>query len=168
MQRYVLCLGSNLGSRLHNIFKALAFLTRYMKVLRVSGVYLTEPVGPPQGWFLNVSVLVLFDGNPPELLDLCKKAEVALGRVQRYRWGPREIDVDIIWWEGSVYESDVLVLPHVRWHERRFVVRTLKDLGFERVNGFCLEELERTLRGQVVIPVASAKVFLEFFLDSLK
>ena len=97
----------------------------------VSPVYETEPVGGPegQGAFLNVVVEVDSDLEPGELLDLCHGLEEDAGRVRREQWGPRILDVDILWIEGlTVAEAD-LVVPHPRMWERRFVMAPLADVA---------------------------------------
>ncbi|BAT72568.1 2-amino-4-hydroxy-6-hydroxymethyldihydropteridine diphosphokinase [Thermosulfidibacter takaii ABI70S6] len=165
MARFVLGFGSNLGSRIFNIFRALQIFSKTMFIKKLSGVYLTEPVGPPQGWFVNVSALVDFEGDPPTLLRLCKRVEALVGRETTYRWGPRILDVDIIWWEGGPFEREDLIIPHPQWANRRFVLVTLTDLGILEIGGLGVKEALSKVLKQRVIPIRSAKVVLEDFLN---
>ncbi|MHB8992389.1 MAG: 2-amino-4-hydroxy-6-hydroxymethyldihydropteridine diphosphokinase, partial [Chloroflexota bacterium] len=98
-----LALGSNVGDRLANLRQAVDLLssTTGLSVLRAAGVYETEPVGVrDQPWFLNTVVELSTGLSPQELLAAVKGVERSVGRTPTYRWGPREIDVDILLYEG--------------------------------------------------------------------
>lgn len=126
--RALLGLGSNLGDRQHHLRAAVDSL---QGVVSVSPVYETEPVGGPGGQpaYLNVVVELDTDLTPRQLLGVCHRLEAAAGRVRDVRWGPRTLDVDILWHElGPVDEPD-LVVPHPRMHERRFVMVPLADVA---------------------------------------
>lgn len=130
--RALLGLGSNLGDRLGYLREAVSSLD---DVRVVSGVYETEPVGGPggQGPYLNIVVDLDTDLSPRELLGVCHRLEAAADRVRDEHWGPRTLDVDILWLEsGSVDETDLQV-PHPRMWERRFVVAPLLDVAPELV-----------------------------------
>ncbi len=104
-------------------------------VVAVSPVYETDPVGgPEQGRFLNVVVEVVTDMEPSALLGLCHRIEAGAERVREQRWGPRTLDVDIIWMDGVEMDTERLTIPHPRWRERRFVLAPLRDLAPELVN----------------------------------
>jgi 2-amino-4-hydroxy-6-hydroxymethyldihydropteridine diphosphokinase len=123
-------LGSNVGDRARNLAEALRLLTAGgAAVLRESAVRETEPFGvtdqPP---FLNQVVEVDWSGGPRELLAATRAVEAAVGRRPTYRWGPREIDVDILLFgDESVNEPD-LVVPHPGLREREFVLAPLREL----------------------------------------
>ncbi len=151
MASYVLCLGSNVGGRLRNMLAAARIIGESFKVKGVSYVYLTEPLGPPQPWFLNACVEVESELDPFQMLEFSKRLEKAVGRIHRFNKGPREIDVDIIWSSSGEVKTDVLVVPHPFWSRRRFVVRCLIDLGFERLDGVELRTLERKLSSQALV-----------------
>jgi 2-amino-4-hydroxy-6-hydroxymethyldihydropteridine diphosphokinase len=130
--RAVVGLGSNVGDRLAALQAAAQRLAKIAHVERASHVYETAPVGgPPQAAFLNAAVLVRYEGEPVDLLDALQAIETILGRARRtddVRWGPRTIDLDILWIEGLAMESDRLVVPHPRLAERAFALRPLVDV----------------------------------------
>jgi len=98
-------------------------------VLRASSVQETEPFGvkeqPP---FLNQVLEVDFEGTPRELLDAAKAVEAAVGRTETYRWGPREIDVDILLFDELTVAEEGLSIPHPGLAEREFVLAPLREL----------------------------------------
>jgi 2-amino-4-hydroxy-6-hydroxymethyldihydropteridine diphosphokinase len=134
MTRAFLSLGSNLGDRRKQLAEAVGSLGSSVRA--VSPVYETDPVGgPDQGRFLNLVVELDSDLAPRELLAVCHRLESAAGRVRQERWGPRSLDVDIIWVEGVTVDDPDLQIPHPRMHERRFVLAPLADLAPELVPG---------------------------------
>ncbi len=168
MERYVLSFGSNVGSRMLNIIRAVnILLSRDFKVVGLSNVYLTEPVGPDQPYFLNVCAFFECYVSPREMLDICKWTEKEVGRRERFRWGPREIDVDIIWWSGGRYFDDSLEVPHRHWRQRRFVVQCLVDLGFKGIEGSSCEKLLNRLNHQWIKPCHCATYHLHCFCEKL-
>jgi 2-amino-4-hydroxy-6-hydroxymethyldihydropteridine diphosphokinase len=128
--RAFLGLGSNLGDRVRYLRDAVATL-REVGLVAVSPVYETEPVGGPSGQdsFLNLVVELRTDRSPNELLGVCHRLETAAGRVRDERWGPRTLDVDVLWIDGVTVDEPDLVVPHPRMWERRFVVAPLHDLA---------------------------------------
>ncbi len=114
----VLALGSNLGDRLAALLSAVEILRPF----KVSSVWETTPVGGvEQGDFLNA--VVLADLPAAQAWALAQSAERAAGRTREFRWGPRTLDVDLVWAEGWDGELDPeLDLPHPRAHERAFVL----------------------------------------------
>lgn len=127
MGRAFLGLGSNLGDRVAHLRRAVEALP---DVVGVSPVYETDPVGgPEQGPFLNLVVELDTDRTPHELLDLCRLCEEAAARERVVRWGPRTLDVDVLWVDGATVHEPDLEVPHPRLWERRFVVAPLADLA---------------------------------------
>lgn len=127
MTRAFLGLGSNLGDRRAHLRAAVASLS---DVVAVSDVYETDPVGgPEQGRFLNLVVELDTDLDPHALLGVCHRIESAAGRVRDVRWGPRTLDVDILWIEGVTVDTPDLQVPHPRMNERRFVLEPLAELA---------------------------------------
>lgn len=121
-------LGSNLGDR--RAFLADAVRSLGAEVTAVSPVYETDPVGgPDQGGFLNLVVELATARSPRELLGICHRLESAAERVRVERWGPRTLDVDIVWIDGVTVDEADLQVPHPRWLERRFVLVPLADLA---------------------------------------
>ncbi len=131
--RSFLSLGSNLGDRRAHLSQAVDSLP---DVVAVSPVYETEPVGGPggQGPYLNVVVEMHTTIAPRALLAICHRIEASSGRVRAERWGPRTLDVDIIWMDGIEVDDESLTIPHPRWRERRFVLAPLRDLAPELVD----------------------------------
>lgn len=127
----VLGLGSNLGDREGHLRRAIEGLRRAVRVLRVSAVRETEPVGgPPQGRYLNAAVLVEFDGGPRDLLALAQRLEAEAGRSRGPRFGPRTLDVDLLLLEGgAVVDEPDLVVPHPRLAGRRFALEPLAEVA---------------------------------------
>lgn len=115
-------------------------------VVAVSNVYETAPVGGVvQDDFLNLVVELDCDLAPMELLRLCHRIESSANRTRDVRWGPRTVDLDIIWMDGVEMNDEALTIPHPRWRERRFVLAPLAELAPEMVSE---DDLSRT-DGQV-------------------
>jgi 2-amino-4-hydroxy-6-hydroxymethyldihydropteridine diphosphokinase len=100
-------------------------------VVAVSDVYETEPVGGSEGQppYLNVVVEVRTDLSARGLLDVAARLEAAARRVRAERWGPRTLDVDVLWVEGEDVDEPDLTVPHPRMWERRFVLAPLAELA---------------------------------------
>jgi 2-amino-4-hydroxy-6-hydroxymethyldihydropteridine diphosphokinase len=118
-------IGSNLGDKEENCAKALSLLEQKgIKIVRPSSVIETEPWGVrEQQKFLNMAVEVTTDLLPDQLLRKLKEVEAELGRAETTRWGPRVIDLDILFYDDMVYSSPELEIPHPHMHEREFVLR---------------------------------------------
>jgi 2-amino-4-hydroxy-6-hydroxymethyldihydropteridine diphosphokinase len=126
--RAFLGLGSNLGDRVSHLRGAIAALD---DVRAVSPVYETDPVGGPddQGAYLNLVVELDTALDARGLLELCRALETAAGRVREVRWGPRTLDVDVLWVDGEIVDEPDLQVPHPRMWDRRFVLAPLADLA---------------------------------------
>ena len=126
-------LGSNLGDRRRNLEAALDALRAHpqIAVTAVSSFLETDPVGGPpgQGKFLNAAAKIETDLSPEALLEELKRVERALGRKPGPRWGPREIDLDILLYGDTILETGTLVIPHPRMRERRFVLEPLAEIA---------------------------------------
>lgn len=130
--RAFLGLGSNLGDRWAYLSDAVDSLA---DVVAVSSVYETDPVGGPadQGPYLNLVVELDTSLTARQLLGVGQRLQAAAERVQGERWGPRTLDVDVLWMDGvNVHEPD-LEVPHPRMLERRFVLAPLAELAPELV-----------------------------------
>lgn len=124
MSRAAIGLGSNLGDRLGALQGAIDALGRTpgVRVIAVSGVYETDPVGgPEQEDFLNAVAVVDTEDGPGVLLAACQGVEAEWHRTREVRWGPRTLDVDILAFDDVVSDDPVLTLPHPRAAERAFV-----------------------------------------------
>jgi 2-amino-4-hydroxy-6-hydroxymethyldihydropteridine diphosphokinase len=127
--RVVIGLGSNLGNRLDHLRSAARAIDAIAPIAGASAVYETAPVGgPPQGDFLNAAVLVEWSRDLHGLLGELLRIERELGRERRERFGPRTIDLDVLWAEGEMVATDRLDVPHPRLHERAFALRPMLDL----------------------------------------
>lgn len=130
--RVLIGLGSNLGKPAQNLKQALRLLEeRLATELVLSPVYRSEPVGlKEQPWFLNQAVC--FDDDiqlgPMAILGVLKEIEIQMGRVPTVRFGPRLIDLDLLFYKNWVFESANLVIPHPRFTERSFALLPLLDL----------------------------------------
>jgi 2-amino-4-hydroxy-6-hydroxymethyldihydropteridine diphosphokinase len=133
MTRAFLGLGSNLGDRRRHLRDAVAAIP---DVVAVSRVYETAPVGgPDQGAYLNIVVRLETDASPRELLEICREREAAAQRVRTVRWGPRTLDVDVLWVDGKSVDEPDLVVPHPRMFERAFVLMPLRDVAPDLIPG---------------------------------
>lgn len=128
MTRAFLGLGSNLGDRVAYLRRAVQDLP---DLVAVSPVYDTGPIGGPgeQRTYLNLVVELDTASTPRELLELCRTLETEAKRVRTTRWGPRTLDVDVLWVDGQTVSDDDLEIPHPRMWERRFVLAPLADLA---------------------------------------
>lgn len=122
-------IGANLGPVRENFTRALRSIEKHARVVAVSSLYESDPVGPQdQPKFTNAVVKVETELSPFELLDHLKTIEKEIGRKKTKRWGPRVMDLDIIFYGDLVISTDSLVVPHPRAHERRFVLEPLLEI----------------------------------------
>ncbi len=126
-----LALGSNLGNREANLRFALDRLPRYGVLEAVSGLYRSMPWGvDAQPDFLNAVVGLRTGLRPPSLLRAAKLVERECGRRPGGpRWGPRVLDIDLLWWDGETVETADLTVPHPRAAERPFVLLPWAELA---------------------------------------
>lgn len=126
----VVGLGSNLGSRIATLRAALDLIeaAEDVRVVGLSPFYETEPVGPTQPRFVNAAARVHTPLPLEALLDRTLAVERALGRERRERWGPRLVDLDILWSDGEEVDHDRLTVPHPRLRERAFALAPLLDV----------------------------------------
>ena len=128
MTRAYFSLGSNLGRRGEYLALGVAIMSAG-DPHRSSRVYRSEPVGPvPQDDFWNLVLEVETSATPYELLGRVRQAESAALRIRTEHWGPRTLDVDIIWIDGVRSEEKELTLPHPRLYERNFVLVPWREL----------------------------------------
>lgn len=140
--RAVIALGSNLGNRELNIDSAIAELAKIIEITHLSTNHETDPVGgPEQPKYLNAILIAETQLDPHELLISMLEIENKLGRKRDIHWGPRTIDLDLIIVGDEVVVSDVLVLPHPRAHERKFVLEPWLEIDpTAQIPGFGLVE----------------------------
>ena len=130
MQTIYLGLGTNLGDRIANLHAAIAGLAVGMSVTAVSPIYQTPPWGvTEQPDFLNLCLAAETTLQPIDLLDFVKNLEVEIGREASKRWGPRLIDIDILFYSHQIIETENLTIPHASMTARAFVLRPLADIA---------------------------------------
>jgi len=130
-----LALGTNLGDRSANLRSAMLALAPGVTVLAESPIYETPPWGvTDQPMFLNMVLRGETNLKPGALLKHLKRLETRLGRVAAIRWGPRLIDIDILFYDALVWQARGLTIPHPHLHERAFVLVPLADLAPELVH----------------------------------
>lgn len=129
MTDIVLALGANLGDRAANLQAAVDRLRdEGVTVTHVSSTWETAPVPADQPPFLNIVALAGTDLGPLDLLAAAKRIETALGRRPGRRWGPRPIDIDILFYGDEAIDLPELTIPHPRIAERSFVLAPLAEL----------------------------------------
>lgn len=123
-------LGSNLGNREENLIRAVGRIGALCPLLRYSSIYRTDPVGyTDQPEFLNMVIEVDAQRTDPlGLLGFVKSIEREMGRKNNRRWGPRNIDIDILYMTGITLDTYDLRIPHSRMFERRFVLVPLREI----------------------------------------
>ncbi len=131
MHTVYLALGSNVGDRAGNLARAVDLLARHMTIVRRAPVYETKPVGPTpdQGNFLNSVLEAMTDLLPRELLAVTQKTERELDRTPTHKWGPREIDIDILFYDQLAYTDATLQIPHPMLPVRDFVLVPLAEIA---------------------------------------
>lgn len=125
-------IGSNLGDRRGNIRLSIKKINslKGTKIIKLSRMIETNPVGGPkkQRKFLNAALKIKTSLTPFNLLKNLKKIEQDLGRTKTVRWGPRTIDLDILFYSGRAVNSKNLKIPHPRIFQRDFVIRPLLEI----------------------------------------
>lgn len=126
----VLLLGTNVGDKPNNLLKAIDGLTKlFGEPMELSSVYETPPWGNlDQDAFLNMALVYSTNIKPTIALESILNLELELGRVRHEKWGPRVIDIDIIFYGNMVFQSDLLEIPHPYMHERKFVLEPLAEI----------------------------------------
>ncbi|MBP2628600.1 MAG: 2-amino-4-hydroxy-6-hydroxymethyldihydropteridine pyrophosphokinase [Firmicutes bacterium] len=125
-------LGSNIGDRQKNIITAIRKLGKHKEIIikEISSLYETKPVGvTAQADFLNGAISISTTLAPRKLLEVCLNVECQMGRIRDQRWGPRNIDIDILVYDDHIIMDEALCIPHPRLHERRFVLIPLQEIA---------------------------------------
>jgi len=149
LSRICLSLGSNLGDRAANLRTAVRALSPWVQAMEVSPLYETAPWGysdqPP---YLNLALLGLTHLPPLRLLHTLKRIEMRIGRQATFRYGPRVIDLDIVFYAALCLDTPRLSIPHPRMHQRAFVLAPLCDVAPDWVHPR-LGRTVRSLRAEV-------------------
>lgn len=126
-----LSVGSNMGEKEDQISNGIAELSnkKGIKVEKVSKLLVTKPYGDvKQDDFVNAAIAIRTILTPQELLEVLHEIEQKANRERTLRWGPRTLDLDIIFYDKLIYEDDTLIIPHVDMENRSFVLEPLKEL----------------------------------------
>lgn len=153
-------IGSNLGDKVKNCLEAIerVSIKAEIELICRSSFYRTEPWGyEDQDWFVNVVIGIKTSLNPEGLLHHLKDVERQLQKKKEELWGPRNIDLDILFFNNEIHEKPGLILPHPLLHLRRFVLVPLAeicpDFVHPRLNLSVRELLKRSLDKKKVVPL---------------
>lgn len=131
----VVGLGANLGPARENLARTVEILrNRLDPGLRVAPLYRSAPIGPAQPDFLNSAVAISGERDLRQLLGQLQAIEKEFGRQRNVRWGPRTLDLDILWASYTTVVEEHLTVPHPRLYERAFALLPLLDLERERLS----------------------------------
>lgn len=149
-----LSLGSNIGNRENNLKLALKELSEILRIKKISSIYETEPLlYQKQDNFLNIVVEVSYFDEAESLLKNIKDIEKKMGRKATFRFGPRIIDIDIIFFNGKEINDENLTIPHKEWKNRLFVIAPLYEVLDRKI-----EESKFNISNQKVIRIGSIKI----------
>ncbi len=129
-------IGSNLGDKEGNCKTAIERLSeKGITIKKISTPYRTKPWGvEDQPDFVNMAVKAETNINPSELLPILKTIEKEMGRQDSLRWGPRLIDLDLLFYDDLIISYDDLVIPHPLLHKREFVLLPLMEIAADHVH----------------------------------
>ena len=152
MTKVYLGLGSNLGDSRASIEHALGLLEEKVRITRRSSFYESEPVDyKDQPWFLNMVAEGETDLSPEALLNFTQSVEKGMKRVKTIRFGPRNIDVDILLYDDLTVDTENLTIPHPRMKNRAFVMVPLKEIAPElRIGVQSVDEILEALSGEAI------------------
>ena len=141
-------IGSNLGNRIENCSNAIRKISDFASVSAISSIYETQPVGyEDQHDFINCAVKIETNLSPYDLLLSLQSIEDTSGRERIQKWGPRIIDLDILFYNDLVIDSDELTIPHPRAHLRRFVLEPLSEIAPDLIHPVLKVSISKLLEG---------------------
>lgn len=146
----ILSLGSNLNDRAKNLSDAITELSKISVITKKSRVYETLPWGKEdQANFFNQVIVAETKLEPQQLLEQILQIETKLGRVRQEKWGPRTIDIDILYYADLIIDEENLVIPHPHLHERAFVLDPLEEIYSDKIDprwNLTVKELNKRLK----------------------
>ena len=149
-----LSLGSNIGDKAYNLKTALNKLSQILEIKKISSIYETEPLlHQNQDNFLNIIAEVSYSQKAENLLINIKDIERKMGREATFRFGPRIIDIDIIFFNCQEINEDNLTIPHKEWKNRLFVIAPLYEILDKNI-----DQSKYNISNQKVTRLSSIKI----------
>ena len=149
-----LSLGSNIGDKAYNLKTALNKLSQILEIKKISSIYETEPLlHQDQDNFLNIITEVSYSQKAENLLTNIKDIEKKMGREATFRFGPRIIDIDIIFFNCQEINEDNLTIPHKEWKNRLFVIAPLYEILDKKI-----DQSKYNISNQKVTRLSSIKI----------
>jgi|TARA_X000001036_G_scaffold98550_1_gene91485 2-amino-4-hydroxy-6-hydroxymethyldihydropteridine diphosphokinase len=149
-----LSLGSNIGDKAYNLKTALNKLSQILEIKKISSIYETEPLlHQNQDNFLNIIAEVFYSQKAENLLINIKDIEKKMGREATFRFGPRIIDIDIIFFNCQEINEDNLTIPHKEWKNRLFVIAPLYEILDKKI-----DQSKYNISNQKVTRLSSIKI----------
>ena len=149
-----LSLGSNIGDKAYNLKTALNKLSQILEIKKISSIYETEPLlHQDQDNFLNIITEVSYSQKAENLLTNIKDIEKKMGREATFRFGPRIIDIDIIFFNCQEINEDNLTIPHKEWKNRLFVIAPLYEILDKKI-----DQSKYNISDQKVTRLSSIKI----------
>jgi 2-amino-4-hydroxy-6-hydroxymethyldihydropteridine diphosphokinase len=142
-------IGSNLESPAENCLKAIERLNAHPDLTLVarSSLYQSEPFGiTDQDWFVNSVVQITTGLSPEKLLEVCLSIELKMGRTRTEKWGPRIVDLDILFYDDLILKQDGLEIPHPGIAERSFVLSPMNEIAPDFVHPGLKKNIEALMR----------------------
>ena len=132
--KIILSLGSNIGDKKSNLETAINQINKFSTIKKISSIYESDPIlFKDQDNFFNLVLEIDYKKTVIELLETTKDIERRMGRKKTVKYGPRIIDIDIVFFNNQIVNSKDLIIPHYDWSNRVFVVKPLSEL-FEEFN----------------------------------
>ena len=127
--KIILSLGSNIGDKKSNLETAINEINEFSTIKKISSIYESDPILlKDQDNFFNLVLEIDYKKTVIELLETTKDVERRMGRKKTVKYGPRVIDIDIVFFNNQIVNSKDLVIPHYDWSNRVFVVKPLSEL----------------------------------------
>jgi 2-amino-4-hydroxy-6-hydroxymethyldihydropteridine diphosphokinase len=163
-----IALGSNKGDRFEHLTRAIQEIIKDKNnnIENASSIYETLPYGyKDQGNFYNAVIKIKTSYELIELLDLLKAIERKIGREDSAKWGPREIDLDILFYNSLIYSNERITVPHKEATKRDFVLIPLSEIApdlihpalNQKICDICIVESEKTVIGKIQQKLTSGK-----------
>ncbi|MBI5753560.1 2-amino-4-hydroxy-6-hydroxymethyldihydropteridine diphosphokinase [Candidatus Peregrinibacteria bacterium] len=144
-----LCLGSNIGNRQKNLKIAIESIKEFANIIKESSIYETEPEDyKNQPNFLNIVLLIKTDLSPSELIIKTQEIEHVMGRKKEIEKGPRNIDIDIVFYNNEIIEQENLHIPHQNFSKRNFVLTPMAEIApkyIDPISHKTVSELKKSL-----------------------